>query len=207
MSGHEVQFFSYSFVCITFQSDHDCILYLFLVRFVEQLDDIAFSLCKMDVLGKHLERACTKKHFETEFEKPTMLSKNSKRISLFLKGVYFFNLAIFLAILTGVAIRQERGLFQCHSITVEFPDDIWAESWARGRSGTYMEQTLMYSYFNGVYVQDGTHAGRPVYKERRKFDRTEYEGLDPAEIRYCKEISSWIFTHGRWFLIVNAVAI
>jgi len=35
----------------------------------------------------------------------------------------------------------------------------------------------------------------PVYKEMRKFDRNPYQSVIPAEIRYCKEISAWVFTH------------
>lgn len=46
-----------------------------------------------------------------------------------------------------------------------------------------------------MYVKDGTHASRPVYKEMRKFDRNPYQSVIPAEIRYCKEISAWVFTH------------
>lgn len=56
------------------------------------------------------------------------------------------------------------------------------------------------SFFNGVYKRNGTesHDGRPVYKETRKFDRTPYEFVVPAEIKYCKDVGAegaWVFTH------------
>ena len=58
----------------------------------------------------------------------------------------------------------------------------------------------MFSYFDGVYEKEVYHAGRPIYKERRKFDRQPYQGngsqrIQPAEIRYCEDINAWIFTH------------
>lgn len=66
----------------------------------------------------------------------------------------------------------------------------------------FTDFTLIFSYFNGVYAQDGTHQGRPLYKEQRKFDSEEYVltgdlGSDriPAEIKYSSDLNSWIFTH------------
>ena len=53
----------------------------------------------------------------------------------------------------------------------------------------------MFAYFNGVYEKNGTHAGRPVYQERRKFDRSKYEDRIPAEIKYSDDDGAWIFTH------------
>jgi len=167
------------------------------LQFVEQLDDIAFRLAKMDVFGKRMRLACTANCFETEFKKQTKLGSRDKRIGIFLKTVYFLNLAAFLAGLVVLSTRQASGYYQCNSITVEFGDDVWAESWVQNHSGSYEEWTLVYSYFNGVYIKDGTHAGRPIYREMRKFDSSPYEGLVvPAEIRYCEEeINAWVFTH------------
>ena len=52
---------------------------------------------------------------------------------------------------------------------------------------------------NGVYVQDGTHEGRPIYKERRKFDSNPFDDtaplpIIPAEIKYSSSSGGWIFT-------------
>lgn len=48
-----------------------------------------------------------------------------------------------------------------------------------------------------MYVLDGYRAGRPVYKEMRKFDRQPYDSniVVPAEISYCQEIRSWVLRH------------
>ena len=68
---------------------------------------------------------------------------------------------------------------------------------------------LLYSWFNGVYVIDGsrTNEGRPIYVEQKKTDGTPFDGnspvhkvynvtinrITPAEIKYCG--GHWIFTH------------
>ena len=69
---------------------------------------------------------------------------------------------------------------------------------------------LLYSWFNGVYVIDGsrTNEGRPIYVERKKTDGARpFDGnsplnkdynvtinrITPAEIKYCG--GHWIFTH------------
>lgn len=90
-------------------------------RFIQQLDDIAFSLAKMDVLGKRLQRACTAKLFQTEFEKQKLgrmsmrnsLRRGNRRASIFLKSIYFFNLVALLGGMLYVSIRQTSGYYQC----------------------------------------------------------------------------------------------
>lgn len=89
---------------------------------------------------------------------------------------------------------------QCDSITAKFGDEVTTISALSASSGEYEDFTLVFSYFSGVYEKEGYHAGRPVYKERRKFDRQPYKGngrqrVKPAEIRYCQDINAWIFTH------------
>ena len=90
-------------------------------RFIQQLDDIAFSLAKMDVLGKRLQRACTAKLFQTEFEKKKLgrmsirdsLRRGNRRASIFLKSIYFFNLAALLGGMLYISMRQTSGYYQC----------------------------------------------------------------------------------------------
>ena len=43
------------------------------LQFIQQLDDIAFSVSKLDVLGKHLQRATFRPYFRVEFEVSTMM--------------------------------------------------------------------------------------------------------------------------------------
>ena len=160
------------------------------LQFIAELDDIAFSLAKIEVLGRRLQRACTARLFQTEWEKQKM--GRNKRASVFLKSVYFVNLAAFLGGMLFVSIRQRSGYFQCSSITVDFGDAIWEDPIVviPGIPEPVTTFTLVFSYFNGVYVQDGTHEGRPLYKEMRKFDSKpmdpdiEWLITVPAEIKY-----------------------
>ena len=105
-----------------------------------------------------------------------------------------------------MSVRQSRGDFQCKSITVKFREDIWRE--ATVDSNPDDKRVLVYSFFNGVYAQDGSmHDGRPVYIERRKFDGTEFDTtlpsfnpfnetvIIPAKIQYCERFRAWVFMH------------
>ena len=120
----------------------------------------------------------------------------NKRISIFLKATYFFNLCVMLGYMGFVSIRQNDGYYHCSDITVDFGTTVWEPALVT-TSGQDEEWTLVYSYFNGDYEQSGFHGGRPVYKEKRKFDRTQFEvkKVVPAQIKYCKEIKAWVFTH------------
>ncbi|KAL7534025.1 hypothetical protein ACHAXR_005587 [Thalassiosira sp. AJA248-18] len=173
------------------------------LQFVQQLDDIAFNLAKMDVFGKTLQRACTAKYFHAEFEKQR--SGKIKHLSRFLKTLYFINLCGMLAGMGFVSTKQIRGLYYDSSINVNFGDTVWETAWVKVPSwipsyiqslpGQDEEWTLVYSYFNGEYEKNGTQHGRPIYKERRKSDRTHFHSIIPAEIKYCNEIGAWVFTH------------
>ena len=68
-----------------------------------------------------------------------------------------------------------------------------------GPPGQFNTQTLVFSYFNGVYEQRGTHENRPRYVEMNKFDRKEfYPGaVIPAEIKYDSDSEAWVFSHSK----------
>jgi len=183
------------------------------IQFVQQLDDIAFALAKKDVLGKEMQRACTAKCFQTEFQRQKF--GRSKKLSIFLKAVYFLNLGFYLGVMATVSIFQIRGTLYCDSITVDFGNGLWEEALVKMPSeqfekwvwlyphfndtvtpDQYEKWTLVYSYFNGVYERENrTHAGRPVYREMRKFDNTNYDIIVPAQIHYCEGIGAWVLTH------------
>ncbi|KAL3792962.1 hypothetical protein HJC23_010975 [Cyclotella cryptica] len=160
--------------------------------FVEQLDDFSFQLATIDVFGKRMKRATTKKCFRAEF--PHQSIGRGKGLSIFLKTLYFFNLLVFLSLLSVVSLQQKRGFFNCKSITVTFGNDIWEEAVVKTTNG-YSEAMLVYSFFNGVYEQKGSQDGRPVYIEQNKFDNTPYIDKVGAEIKYCGKLQAWVFTH------------
>ena len=75
---------------------------------------------------------------------------------------------------------------------------------------------LIYSYFNGVYLRNGTHDGLPgkiiimkyiifrtyilsnlstVYVEQSKIGERSYQTVTPGMIMYCKSEHAWVFMH------------
>ena len=98
-------------------------------RFIESLDDIAFNLCKMDVLGKTLQRACTAKCFRAEFDRQRL--GRSKTMSIFLKTIYFINLCGMLSGMAYVSTMQMSGNLHDDSITADFGNTMWASSWVK----------------------------------------------------------------------------
>jgi len=95
-----------------------------------------------------------------------------------------------------VSRKQSRGDYQCKSITVIIKDEVWEESVVQVPGKDVEKMVLIYPYFNGHYNQDGSsHDGRPVYVEQNKFDGTEFSTKVPAQIKYCKSIRAWVFTH------------
>jgi len=162
---------------------------------VQQLDDIAFGLSKMEVLGQRMKNACTAPAFSVEFEK---VKHHCRKQDALLKSIYFLNIGCFLAGLIVVSIRQSNGTLFCDSVTTEFQNEVWTGALALNpETGEWEDFTLVFSYFSGVYKQDGYLAGRPVYREMRKFDRQSFDEdwVVPAEISYCEEISAWVFRH------------
>ncbi|KAL7487697.1 hypothetical protein ACHAW6_013274 [Cyclotella cf. meneghiniana] len=162
------------------------------LNFVEMLDDISFLLATMDVFGKRLKRATTKKCFRAEF--PHQSIGRGKGLSVFLKTVYFLNLLVFLLLLLVVSVRQQKGYFNCNSITLTFGNDIWEDAIVKTQNG-YNKTTLLYSFFNGVYEQSGSQDGRPVYVERNKFNNAPYISKVGAQVKYCRTLQAWVFTH------------
>ena len=115
----------------------------------------------MDVLGNRLKTAAIQKCFRVEFERMPLTA--AKRKGYFLKSLYFINIC---ALLTGMVIvntKQDAGVFQCDSITVEFGNEIWEDAISLTPDGEIDRAVLVFSYFNGVYKRNGTHDGRPVY--------------------------------------------
>ena len=48
-------------------------------------------------------------------------------------------------------------------------------------------------------IEDGSHDGYPRYVERNKNDGSKFVNRKGAEIKYCKEIGSWVFMHENIF--------
>ena len=190
------------------------------LNFVSMIDDIAFQLAKLDILGNTIQTAASSKCFRVEFvsrelsmllfffvpldvhtvhsslplqeKKPYSFRK---KITIFSKFLYVFNLILFLVGMITISILQKSGFFLCNSVKVEFGDDVWQRAWVQQSSGQYETSVLVYSYFNGVYKRDGVYAGRPVYTEMRKSDFKPYETIIGASIFYCPDEGAFVFAH------------
>ena len=89
---------------------------------------------------------------------------------------------------------QERGDYRCNSVSIAFGDAIWEDAYVITPNGPE-QRLLIYSHFNGVYVENGTHHGRPKYTEQNKEDGDPFTRTIGAEIVYCEDIEAWIFRH------------
>ena len=163
------------------------------LQFLQQVDDICFRLAKMDVFGKRMKVASTRKCFRSEFEKLPFARR--KKMSVFVKALYFVNLCALLAGMTVITMDQSKGHYQCKSITVTFGGEIWQNSIVLNATGGIDRMDLIYSYFNGVYVKNGTFDGRPLYTEQNKYDDTQFKVKTGAMIKYCESERAWVFMH------------
>ena len=155
------------------------------------IDDISFKLAQLDILGKRLRAATTTPTFRTEFERKPYAFR--KKMTRFTKFVFVFNFLVLFSCLVATGTRQVKGYYQCKNVSLRFGDEIWRSAWIRSTGQT---RTLIYSYFNGIYRKTGrTHDGRPVYRELRKSEPEDFETIQGAEIRYCKEEQAWVFLH------------
>ncbi|KAL7535670.1 hypothetical protein ACHAXR_006658 [Thalassiosira sp. AJA248-18] len=164
------------------------------LQFLQQLDDIAFNLSKIDVFGKRLKYAALSKCFRAEFDKQPFALR--KRMNKFLKGAYFLNFCALVIGMVWVTVKQKQGAFYADSITVTFGDQVWNDAIVTWDTGAVETRILLFSYFNGVYRYNGTqHDGRPVYTEQNKLDNSLFIDTVAAEVKYCKDEKAWVFAH------------
>ena len=115
------------------------------------------------------------------------------------KFVYFLNVAIILAGLGYITQKQNDGSFRAGRIQVLFDEVIWEDADVLLENEIEPEQRLLiYSYFNGVYKESGSHHAHPRYVEQNKEDGSAFSTsaqAPGAEFVFCNEIDSWVFRH------------
>ena len=62
-------------------------------------------------------------------------------------------------------------------------------------NGKPEERVLLYSYFNGIYKENGTHDGMPRFVEQNKKTDKAFKSTIPSEFIYCNELQRWIMFH------------
>ncbi|KAL7518261.1 hypothetical protein ACHAWX_003107 [Stephanocyclus meneghinianus] len=129
------------------------------------------------------------------------LRRRKKKIHFrwILKAAYFINLG---CLLTGTIIlgkNQRDGKYRCKSVLVMFGDQVWENAYVTNSTDPSQSprvETLVYSYFNGVYKITGTDShGYPIYTEMNKKSGVAYQEIVGAEIIYCREEEAWVFRH------------
>ncbi|KAK1742262.1 putative EGF-like domain-containing protein-like protein [Skeletonema marinoi] len=166
------------------------------LQFLQQLDDICFTLAKMDVFGKRLKKATTRKCFSVEF--PKLPFARRKKLSLFVKALYLINIVTLLIGMALINVKQDSGTYYCASISVYLGDHIWEEAVVYNNNSTIIGErmNLIFSYFNGEYIINGTTKnGRPIYVEQNKYNSEPFIDKVPAQIRYCASEQAWVFIH------------
>ncbi|KAL7549674.1 LOW QUALITY PROTEIN: hypothetical protein ACHAWF_012944, partial [Thalassiosira exigua] len=193
---------------------YDCLA----LQFIQKLDCIGFSVSRMEVLGKRLERATTTRYFHDNFNFKKERGGIGSQVEVALKAAYLINLVVFMAAIIVVSVKQTNGRYQCDSINVRFGEDVWRDAivqWPTNSKqyppGLVEEMALVYTHFNGEYAKDPnrTQEGRPVYIEQKKSDRTPFDDttppynpyspldpeldvIEPAEIKFCG--GHWVFS-------------
>ena len=166
---------------------------------LQQIDDVAFRLARLSVFGRHLKQASLWGCFRREVEK-LPLSERRGKMTQFVSALYLVNFCTMMAGMAIISRRQSSGCYTCASITVRFSDEIWENAFVLNSTTGRVDNGrfyLIYSYFNGKYVVNGTHDGRSVYTEQNKFDDRPYEVKIGATTSYCKEEQAWMFMHER----------
>lgn len=162
------------------------------------------------------EREDTK---ETEEESDTKKpNEEESRISCFrcrkkklhfrywlLKAVYFINTFLLLIGTITVARMQKEQYYNCMSVMVTFGDEVFENANVTNitdPSQPSKTQTLVYSYFNGVYKITGRDRnGYPIYTEMNKIRGDPYIKRVGAEFVYCKNEGVWVFRHQAIFKV------
>lgn len=188
----------------------DIFMDMLALEFVENVDDIIYELCKRGFFGKNL-RIVTNQNYS--YEPPGTEEKDkSGRMARFsvwcrrtIRIIYYMNMAAMLAMLLYVNLTQNVGNYRCKSLSVTFGDEVWEGALVMHDGMDPEDRLLIYSHFNGIYVEGSRINGRPSYIEMNKEDGDPFQRKDPgpAEIMYCEDIEAWVFRHSRIRTMVN----
>eukprot|EP00804_Cyclotella_cryptica_P006488 CCRYP_012786-RC/>CCRYP_012786-RC protein AED:0.10 eAED:0.10 QI:1112/0.72/0.91/1/0.81/0.83/12/549/753 len=191
------------------------------LEFVESIDDVVFALCKRGFFG-HLLKQATGRSIAFVCKKSNEHDKFERSLNRFIRLIYFLNVGLMIAGLSVLMVQQTHGYYRCKSFSIQFGDETWEDAWVELDNGNMEKRLLVYSHFNGIYVdviqsraiarflpvsahhlqplhllylENGTHDGKPRYVEQNKEDGHSFRSTIPAEIVYCEDAESWVFRH------------
>lgn len=166
------------------------------LQFVESIDDVAFNLGRRGFLGRTMMKATRKRHSLQTSEEREEASKSY--VHWLVRSVFCLNGIVLLLGLLSISHEQHHGQFRCGTLTVTFEEKIWEEAnvkLSEPEDASSEPWLLVYSYFSGIYVEDGLFDGYPRYVEANKNDGSPFEETVGAEFVYCKDIQAWVFRH------------
>ncbi len=182
------------------------------LEFVENIDDVVFQLCRRGFFGRRLKIAANKDNVIqcASSRSARRLRKWSKRVIRLVYSLIMIGMCVGLTYITA---KQPTGEYGCTSIVVQFGDEVWEDAWVTledtcsvdsdcsnenqqcFEEKCHEKRLLIFSHFNGLYNFDNIVSQRPRYVEMNKEKGDEYNSTIPAEIKYCEEIESWVFSH------------
>lgn len=172
-----------------------CFFDVLALQFVESIDDVAYSLAQRGFYGSGIMKVCQKKHNLQTVNNDKGISSNSKAHH-FARFIYYMNAVVLIAGLVVISVKQHHGGYRCKTLMVTFDEKVWD-----GAHVTVLDDDddepwhLVYSYFNGIYEEDGLFDGYPRYRERNKNEGYPFNVTVGAEFVYCRDINSWVFRH------------
>lgn len=121
------------------------------LEFVENIDNVLFGLSKRGFFGRSLRLATNDMPSIQTNRHSYSLRRRAKR---FIRFIYVFNICLGLGGLTYLTITQNEGKYRCKDVTVSFGDDV-SVVWVTNEEGELQKRHLVYSYFNGIYKENG----------------------------------------------------
>jgi hypothetical protein len=135
---------------------------LLALEFVENIDNMAYALGKRGFFGMTIMLSTRKCRQKIGVSGRGVASGEwPYRVA---RLVYFVNAALIVIGMAIITRNQNRGLYRCQSLTFNIGEDMWEEAniLKNGSSHLTEKRLLIYTYFSGIYVENGTtHDGYP----------------------------------------------
>lgn len=135
------------------------------LQFIESIDDVAFSLAKRGFFGSPNQCAARKEQSIQRLDRVNTRGIATKsRANQWARGLYYFNTCCIISLMVTLHVLSKSGRFRCNALTATFEEKILEQAYVAGD-----RRVLVFSYFNGQYVESGTANGE---RDRDEVDVT-----------------------------------
>jgi len=115
---------------------------------------------------------------------------SNNRVNQLVRFVYFLNATMLLVGLAIIAGLQKNGRYRSNRINVLFDEEIWEHAHVRLPDDSIEDRLLIYSHFNGIYEEEGSHNGYPRYIEQNKYDSSQFgTSMSPYSESYYNSLA------------------